>query len=409
MAPIISPSHPAMPLRFTPQMFYNRDLWLHALALPTALIQRLFMTEAPSTTRMPYYLPPERCPHRSTLVTWPDGTLNHNTDDLFLAQREVASLANAIAKYEPVWMYASHQNIPTAESFVSKNVSIVSVDVDRLWLRDTGPALPVLVTEPVEHERLAGIDFNFNTCGGKFINPTAIDRILSRRILEANGIRQISASVVSQGGALEVDGEGTLLAMESSLLSLHHNSDIHRAGIEDSFKELLGIKKTIWLEGIKTVDANDYHIDRMARFGPNSSIVILSRPHETVPRWDPRVIAYEQARFVLSTSTNANSHAFNIVEMEEAATVPRAEEDGWASVVAATSYVNFYLANGAVIVPQYGEHRTDEMAVQTMKELFPDRVVETVVLNWMPWAGGGLHCATQQWPLAKGMKVDEAC
>jgi agmatine deiminase len=112
---------------------------------------------------------------------------------------------------------------------------------------------------------------------------------------------------------------------------------------------------------------------------------------------------------VLSISTNANGYPFSIVEIEEAATVPRAEEDASASGVAATSYVNFYLANGAVIVPQFGEYRTDEMAVQTMKELFPDRVVETVMLNWMPFAGGGLHCATQPWPLSKGMKNDEGC
>ena len=405
MAPIISSSQCTMPFRFTPQILVNRDLWLHALTLPTALVQRLFMTETLSTSRTPYHLPAERCAHLRTLMAWPDDSFNDNAEELLLARQEVASIANVVAKYEPVWMYASHQNIPIAESHVSKNVTMIEVDVDHLWLRDTGP---VLVTTE-NRGALAGIDFRFNYWGGNFIIPTGTDETLSQRLLKHNDIRQISASIVTEGGALEVDGEGTLLTTESSLLNPNRNGDKDKAGMEDTFRELLGVTKTIWLEGVKGRDVSDYHIDRLARFGHNSSIVVLSRPHNSIPWWDPRYIAYEQARFVLGTSTNAKGHAFEIVEIEEAATVPRAEEHGWAPGVAATSYVNFYLANGVVIIPQFGEYRTDEMAVQIMEELFPDRVVETVTLNWMPWAGGGPHCATQQWPLAEGMKNDEAC
>lgn len=377
-------------------------------------------------------------------MAWPNDDFIANADDLYLARQEVAFIANAIAKHEPVWMYTSHENIPNAESFVSQNVSIVNLTVSHPWLRNTGP---VIVTDSTYGDSVTGIDFNVRA---------GADRTLPQRILKRNDIHQISTSIHSEGSALETDGEGTLLVTESSLLNPDRNGDRDKFGMEDTFRELLGIEKTIWLAGVNDSNAADHHIDHLVRFGLTSKTVLLSRPHSSVSHSDPRYVAYEQARSVLSTSTNAAGDPFTIVEIEEAATVPRAEpeepedfegeEDGAATrthrrYTAAdqalfvldtatnavgqavevvepadnaatirarkrdatprtplTSYVNFYLVNGAVIVPQFGEHRTDEAAVQTMKELFPDRVVETVMLNWMPWAGGGPHSSTLQWP-----------
>jgi agmatine deiminase len=396
MAPIIFRTQQAKAQFFTHQMFFNRDFWLHALTLPSAIVQRLYMSEISSTSRAPYYLPAERFPHLRTLMAWPDDTFNDNSDDLWLAQQEVACIANAVAKYEPVWMYASQRNI--AEAHVSENVSIVDVEVDQPWIRDIGP---VLVTALEDSNRLVGIDFNFDYWGGKFIISASNDRTFARRSLEHAKVKRLAASMATEGGALEVDGEGTLLATESSLLRSNRNRGKDKAGMEDTFRELLGITKAIWLQGAMGLDVTDGHIDHLARFGPNSNTVILSRPHISVPWTDPRFVAYAQARFVLSTSSNAAGAPFNIVEIEEAATVDRAEDDGMAPGEAATSYVNYYLANDAVIVPQFGEHRTDEKAVQTMKELFPDRVIETVTLNWLPWAGRGPHSVTQQWPFVK--------
>jgi agmatine deiminase len=368
-------------------MFFNRDFWLHALTLPSTIVQRLYMTERSSA----YYLPAEKSPHLRTLMAWPDDTFNDNPNDLWLAQQEVASIANTVAKYEPVWMYASQRNTQVAQAQVSKNVTIVEVDVDQPWIRDTGP---ILVAAPGDNDGSAGIDFNFDYWGGH-------DMSLARRVLEHAKVQRIEASMTTEGGALEVDGERTLLATESSLLRSNRNRDGDKAVMEDTFRKLLGIKKTIWLQGVMGLDATNGHIDRLARFGPNSSTIILSRPHISVPWTDPRFVAYAQARFVLSTSSNAAGVPLSIVEIEEAETVDRAEHDCMTPGEAATSYVNYYLANDAVIVPQFGDHRTDGKAVETMKELFLDRVVETVTLNWMPRARRGPHSVTQQWPLIK--------
>lgn len=102
---------------------------------------------------------------------------------------------------------------------------------------------------------------------------------------------------------------------------------------------------------------------------------------------------------MLDTSTNTAGQAFDVPQPSQSTIAKRAQEQ---YSQPATSYVNFYLVNGAVIVPQFGEYRTDEAAVQTLKELFPDRVIETVIMNWMSWAGGGPHSATLQWPKAAG-------
>ena len=329
-------------------------------------------------------------------MAWPDETFNDDPDDLWLAQQEVACIANAVAKHEPVWMYASQRKI--AEAHVSENVTIVEVDVDRPWIREIGS---VLLTASEDNHGPVGIDFDFDYWGGNFIIPASNDRTTARRSLEHAKVKRIAASMATEGGALEVDGEGTLLVTESSLLHTNRNRCEDKTGMEDAFRDLLGIKRTIWLQGVMGLDVTDGHIDRLARFGPNSSTVILSRPHISVPWTHPRFVAYAQARFVLSTSSNAAGDPFSIVEIEEAATVDRAEDDGMAPGEASTSYVNYYLANDAVIVPQFGEHRTDEMAVETMKELFPDRAIETVTLNWLPSAGRGPHSVTQQWPLVK--------
>ena len=428
-------------------MFFNRDLWLHALALPSAVVQHLFYKEY-SDSGSPFRLPPERCPHVRTLMAWPEETSNLNASELDLARQEVASIANAVAKYEPVWMYASRQNMAVATSQVSNNVTLVHVDVEQLWLRDTGP---ILVTSTSTNE-VVGIDFNFNYLGGSSTRPAGGDRTSPYRLLTHHNSTRISASMSAEGGALEVDGEGTLLVPESSLLHSQRNGEISKAGMEDTFRELLGIRKTIWLEGVPGVDTTDYRIDRLARFGGGST-VLLSRPHKSVARSDARYKAYEQARSVLSTSTNANDDAFNIIEIEEAgpssamddnppdsgadagwlandepqvvldtishitdeaghyfeaqkdaATIPHAGEDPSQVQAAAMSYLSFYLVNGGVILPQFGQARTDRVAFDKIKELFPERTVEPVMMKWMPPASEGLHGATLQWP-----STGEAC
>ncbi|KAK5164301.1 uncharacterized protein LTR77_009996 [Saxophila tyrrhenica] len=371
------------------QMVFSREFLLNTLMLPYAFLQRQFTSSA----RPPYYMPSERSPHLRTLMAWPDQSSTRNIADLFSAQKEVASIANAIAKHEPVWMYTKPAECRIAADFVNTNVMITPLDVSELWIRDTGPVF----VNSANGEKQLGIDFGFNYWGNKF--DLHRDQSVARKLLAERRMNRLQAPIVLEGGGIEVDGQGTLLATESSIINENRNPGKNRTTIEQELRNLLGVEKIIWLP--------DYHIDSLARFGPDSRTIILSRPNDAIPHDHPTYIVYDQSHAILSAATNAAGQRYRIIEIEEALTVPRVSnrpkeqttvlpEDNW---LPATSYVNFYTPNGAIVVPQFGEERTDQEAVDVLQRLFPERAVEKVVLDWMAYAGGGPHCATQQWPV----------
>lgn len=350
-------------------------------------------------------MPSERSPHLRTLMAWPDESSTDNRADLFKAQQEVASIADTIAKYEPVWLYTMRSNVDIASRSVSKNVVIKPLNSTELWIRDTGP---ILVTSE-DGQIQVGIDFNFNYWGDKLPAPSNADQHVARRILSCHNVKRIPSSIVLEGGGLETDGQGTLLATASSIINSNRNPSKSRDDIESELRRLLGVSKIIWLPGAKGLDITDCHVDALARFGSDSKIILLSRPNEAVPKNDPAWNIFDSAMEVLRNATNATGDSFHVVEIEEAFTIPRArappgshtpkpvsQPEYWGP---STSYVNFYLANGAIIVPQFGEERTDAKAKEILGDLWPGRVVEGVRLDWMAWAGGGVHCATREWPV----------
>lgn len=312
--------------------------------------------------------------------------------DLELARQEIASIANAIGDYEPVWLYAKPRNIQDAVKAVSDNVTVKPLDVDQLWIRDIGP---IFVVD--NDGNLAGVDTNFNYWGSKIKIPDGVDPAAAKAVLENEKIPRIEAPLTFEGGGVEFDGGGTLLATESSMLNKNRNPGKTRLDIEKALRDLFSIQKIIWVRGAKSVDVTDFHVDSLARFGPDDT-VILSRPNDAVQRSDVLYSVYQQAKSVLSKATNAAGRPLRIVEIEEARTVPRAIEDSLDPGEICTSYVNFYLANDAVIIPQFGDDKTDAKALEVLNDLWPTRDVVPVTLNWMAYAGGGVHCATQQWP-----------
>lgn len=237
--------------------------------------------------------------------------------------------------------------------------------------------------------------------------------------MSSQNIRRITPSVTLEGCGFETDGQGTLLATSSSLLNDNRNASKTQEEIEAELRRLLGVTKVIWLTGAKGLAITDCHIDALARFGPDSSTIIVSRPNYAVP-------GDNHAYNVLSTTTNTTGNPFTIVGIEEALTVPRAgsssdtsssrpssqrgahdqspvsnddvknDENEWGPP--STSYTNFYLANGLVVMPQFDEKRTDADAKAILARLWPKRVVEGVTLDWMAWAGEGVQCATKEWP-----------
>jgi agmatine deiminase len=344
-------------------------------------------TAGPGRQRAGLFMPAETREHVRTFMSWPplDSVWGDMAKDV---QRDLAGMARALAEFEPVVMLAAPEEVEAARRACGSGVDVIAVPTDDLWMRDSGPTF---VQGP---EGLQGIDLHFNGWGGK--QEHEYDGKVARAVLEYAGVPRIDAPLVGEGGSLEVDGHGTLLVTESSLVNPNRNPGLSRDEIENSLKRLLGVDQVIWFKGVKGHDITDHHVDSLARFGEND-LVLLSRP------WDgggPDVWtrAYHQARRVLENATGARNRRFEILDLPEAdpARLGRRGDDFLGS------YVNYYIANGAVLVPRFGDRTADQRAASVIGDLYPDREVVQLDIPAIAEGGGGIHCATQQQPVPDG-------
>ncbi|MGW2628565.1 agmatine deiminase family protein [Streptomyces chattanoogensis] len=349
------------------------------------------MTELPYRAGDARSMPAETAPHARTYLAWPPLGSVWGADTPAV-QQDVARLARTIAGYEPVTLLAAPEEERRARRACGagaangSGVEILPVPVDDLWVRDSGP---VFVTGP---GGVAGVDLGFNGWGGKQDHHR--DGHVARRLLGHAGRPRVTAGIVGEGGALEADGEGTLLATESSLVNPNRNPGRSRDGIEDALRQALGVRTVIWLEGVRGEDITDCHIDALARFAEPGTVV-LSRPEPAAPPVWQRV--YEQARAALEEATDAAGRRLRIVEL------PEASEAGHRGPDFLGSYVNYYVTNGAVILPRFGDRTADDRAAGTLRELYPGREVRQVAVDTIAEGGGGIHCATQQEPVGQGL------
>ncbi len=279
-------------------------------------------------------LPAEWTPHLRTLTSWPTlaGVDGRGPEALDAARKEVAAIANAIARFEPVWLYASSSEADHVRTVVVEGVTVKVADVDNLWIRDLGP---VFVRSEGSSTVDTAIDFNFNYWGGK-CEPT-VDPTFARRILWADfpDIVRRSAGLISEGGALEVDGEGTLLVVDSSIQNANRNPEISRDAIEAELKSLLGVDTVIWLEGVSGLESTDWHVDAFARFAAPGHILISKPPlsaHHAILR------IYDAALETFKNSVDARGRNFQVTVVPEP---DQSELDGINGMV--TSYVNYLL------------------------------------------------------------------
>ncbi|GAA0934377.1 agmatine deiminase family protein [Nonomuraea longicatena] len=325
-------------------------------------------------------MPEETHPHRLTLMSWPTALVWES--DTAGVRRDIAGIARAVADFEPVVLLANPGDVKAARRACGSQVDVVPVPVDDLWMRDTGPAFVL------DGQKIAGVDFNFNGWGGKQAHSR--DENVAREILTMERIPRIQAPIVAEGGSLEVDGVGTLMATESSLINDNRNPGKTRADIERALRETVGATTFIWVKGVKGKDITDYHIDALARFS-EPGVVVISTPPEDAPQ-DVWTAAHDQARKVLDTAVDARGKRLDLVELPEPVDVGRRGEGFLAT------YVNYYVVNGGVLLPRFGDKKADRDAVAIVRDLYPGREVVQVSVDTLGEGGGGIHCATQQLP-----------
>jgi agmatine deiminase len=300
-------------------------------------------------------------------------------------RRDVASVARTIARFEPVAMVARPDQASEAANACGQGVQIVQLVNDDLWMRDMGPVFLI-----DGRGGLAGLDMNFNGWGNRQAHQN--DAKIARQMLALLGVPRLRAPFVAEGGALEVDGQGTVMATESSIINPNRNPGMSKARLTADICGHLGARKMIWVPGLKHHDITDDHIDGLARFARPAEVVVdqPASPHAT-NAW---AVSERQALSILRTSTDAAGRLLGCRVSRESATIPAHENPS----LFVNVYVNWYVCNGAVLIPRFGDRSADEAARALVAGLYPGREVVQLTIDNLAEGGGGIHCATQQQP-----------
>lgn len=302
---------------------------------------------------------------------------------LAAAQESLALIARSIVQFEPVTMLVRPNELALARSKCGPEVELIVCALDDLWMRDTGP----IFIKGEDQERLA-LDFNFNGWGNKQTHRA--DRKLAAFTAKAAGVKLRKTSIVLEGGGIEVDGRGTALITESSLLNENRNPGLTKAAAETQLKALLGLQNIIWLPGIRGRDITDAHVDFYARFAA-PGVVLVHIDADTSSYVHAMSLRHLE---ILRSNKDAHGMPFTIVEITAPATVrPAFKNENFAA-----GYLNYYLINGAVLMPEFGDEIADENARRILQELYPERVVVQINIDSIAAGGGGIHCTTQQEP-----------
>ncbi|MEV7770306.1 agmatine deiminase family protein [Kitasatospora sp. NPDC086791] len=361
--------------------------------LPASARAATAETAAPTETAAPARLrmPAESDRHDRTFMAWPALSSIWRTQ-LSAVRDDIARVAHEISRYEPVVVVARPGQAADARYYcgpgASYGITVVEIANDDLWIRDFGP------TFVVAPGAIAGVDTNFNgwgKTGTPYYQRFTEDAAVAAALLAEYGVDRVQAPFVGEGGALETDGQGTLLATVSSLVNPNRNPGMSQDQVEQALKSALGMDKVIWLAGLAGQDITDDHIDCLARF-TTPGRVILDRPGPGTDRiW---IDVYEQAKDVLRTATDARGRPLTVLELpgpDRARTRRRGKDF-------LSSYTNFYVANGAVFVPQFGDAVADGQAYAILQAEFPGRDVVQLNIDNIASGGGGIHCATQSQP-----------
>lgn len=352
-----------------------------------------------------FRMPAEWEPHEGCWMLWPErpGCWRLGGKP---AQAEFAAVAIEIAAAgEQVTMAVSARQYDNARGVLPPEIRVVEMSSDDAWMRDVGPSF---VVDGRGGRR--GVDWRFNAWGGRdggLYFPWRDDDEVARKVLEIERAGRYRAPLILEGGAIHVDGEGTVLTTEECLLNKNRNPELTREQIERYLCEYLGAEKVLWLGRGTFNDETDGHVDNICCFVRPGAVAL----HWTDDESDPQHAISADALARLEAMTDARGRALEVhkLPMPGPLFMSQEESDGidlTAGVKTrlpgdrlAGSYVNFYIAGERVLMPLL-DARTDEPAREILAGLFPGREVVGVPTREVLLGGGNIHCITQQLPRA---------
>ncbi|MDO8040220.1 agmatine/peptidylarginine deiminase [Janthinobacterium sp. SUN137] len=328
-------------------------------------------------------MPDEAEAHKATWMAYGASNAVWTRAQVPQVQLALVRIANAIAAYEPVNMLVRPAELASARQLLDARVNLIPAEMDDVWMRDTGP---VFVRKP-NGER-AGVKFNFNGWGNK--QQSGKDGQVADVVAAQARVPLLVTRLVLEGGALEVDGKGTAIITESCVLNNNRNPGWSKADCEAELGRLLGIRKVIWLPGIKNQDITDAHTDFYARF-VRPGVVAAHR------EMDPASYDYALTRRhleILRGATDADNLPLQIVVIDG----PEKIRPGNNPNTFAAGYINYYATSSAIFLPEFGDAQADASARAQYAQLYPGRAVIQINIDPIAAGGGGIHCTTQQEP-----------
>lgn len=332
-----------------------------------------------------YYWPAEWELQAATWIAWPH---HRETWPGYFAPvpATFVKFIETLSQVQRVEVLAGPADIdPAARDHVSHlpRVTIHNIVTNDVWIRDYGPTF----VKRRRDQQLIGIDWIFNSWGGKYL-PCDDDAAAAQRLCRAAGLETCSSTLCCEGGGLETNGQGSLLTTSSVLLSPARNPNWSRREIEHELMRLLGVTQVLWVDGGGLAgDDTDGHIDQLARFVNADTLVVAVSSDRSDSNYDGLRENFQQ----LKRAHNAAGERLQAVELP----TPRPRTVDGKRVP--ESYCNFLIANGIVIVPTF-RAATDEAALRILEQLFPDRRIIPLDAYDLIWGLGAFHCASQQQP-----------
>ncbi|RZJ46421.1 MAG: agmatine deiminase family protein [Brevundimonas sp.] len=328
-------------------------------------------------------VPAEWSPHRAMWVGWPShGELWE--DNLEPAQAEVEALVRALAgpgREQVRLLVGKAEALDDARARFADvdGVTVIDGRFGDIWLRDTGPIFSA------GSARAAA--FRFNGWGGKY--ELEHDDTVATQIGEASGTPLVRNDFILEGGALDHDGQGTILTTRQCLLNANRNTGWTEDAAEAALTEALGARKVLWLGDGLFNDHTDGHVDNLARFVAPG---VVACP-VAWGRGDPNDDVYAEVARALSDMTDAEGRKIRILPLPSPGFVGDEDEKPIPA-----SHMNFLIANGAVIVPTYGDETAARLVCEGLATVYPDREIIPLPSIAILSGGGSFHCISQQEP-----------
>lgn len=340
---------------------------------------------------MTFHLPPEWHPQDAIMLTWPHadtdwGPYLKEVEPVYIEiARQVLKRQSLVVICHSESVQSRVQALLNADDIDTDNLHTFVIPCNDTWARDHGP-----ISLVNEQNQIQALDFIFNGWGNKYASEldNAINqKLLNQPLIKAN---YKAINLVLEGGGIEVDGHGHVLTTEQCLLNTNRNPEFDREQIEKELNQHFGTEKILWLKhGYLAGDDTDSHIDTLARFAPNGTIVYV----QCLDTQDEHFEALNKMEQELKALRSTDNLAFNLVPLP----MPPACFDQDGDRLPAT-YANFLIINGAVLFPTYRQTESDQHALDQIKKAFPDHDIIAVDCLPLIQQFGSLHCISMQLP-----------